>query len=95
MYVVSNRDCQNIHEYDIFNSNLCAGVQGGGKGQCTGDSGGPLAVKGVQVGIVSWSVKPCASAPYPGVYTKVSHFVTWIESKTGLRFNYKTPTIDV
>lgn len=28
--------------------------------------GGPLLVDGVQVGIVSWSVKPCTIAPYPG-----------------------------
>lgn len=29
-------------------------------------------MNGVQVGVVSWSVKPCAVAPYPGVYTDIS-----------------------
>lgn len=46
-----------------------------------GDSGGPLVVKGVQVGVVSWSIKPCASKGHPGVLTKVSSYVKWIEKQ--------------
>lgn len=37
-----------------------------------------MVVNGVQVGIVSWSVKPCTVAPYPGVFAKVSSYVDWI-----------------
>ncbi|KAH8295323.1 hypothetical protein KR018_009991, partial [Drosophila ironensis] len=58
---------------------ICGGVDEGGKGQCSGDSGGPLMYNGEQVGIVSWSVKPCTVAPYPGVYCKVSQYVDWIK----------------
>ncbi|KAJ8934503.1 hypothetical protein NQ318_021110 [Aromia moschata] len=61
--------------------NVCAGVQEGGKGQCNGDSGGPLVVNGIEVGIVSWSVKPCTVQGYPGVYVKVSGYVEWIRSR--------------
>jgi len=43
-----------------------------------GDSGGPLFVNGEQVGIVSWSQKPCGIPPFPGVYTEVSWYVDWI-----------------
>jgi len=50
-----------------------------------GDSGGPLIVNNYQAGIVSWSVKPCAQAPYPGVYTEVAHYVNWIRNITGRR----------
>lgn len=50
----------------------------GGKGQCSGDSGGPLIINGTQVGIVSWSRKPCTKPPYPGVFTEVSAYVGWI-----------------
>jgi secreted trypsin-like serine protease len=32
-------------------------------------SGGPLLVNNVQIGIVSWSVKPCGIPPFPGVFT--------------------------
>lgn len=35
-------------------------------------------VNGTQVGIVSWSVKPCTIAPYPGVFAKVSSYIEWI-----------------
>ena len=48
--------------------------------------GGPLLVNGVQIGVVSWSVKPCAIAPFPGVYTDVTHFIDWIQEKTGIEF---------
>ncbi|XP_017058185.1 chymotrypsin-2 [Drosophila ficusphila] len=58
---------------------ICGGVDEGGKGQCSGDSGGPLIYNGQQVGIVSWSVKPCTVAPYPGVYCKVSQYIDWIK----------------
>ncbi|XP_055532467.1 chymotrypsin-1-like [Wyeomyia smithii] len=76
--VVLNRECNQLHRSHIFPSHICAAFPGGGKGQCNGDSGGPLLYKGVQVGIVSWSVKPCTVAPYPGVLTKVSYYIDFI-----------------
>lgn len=45
-----------------------------------------MLVNGVQIGIVSWSVKPCTVPPYPGVYTKVSHYIDWIEIRTGINY---------
>lgn len=44
-------------------------------------------MNGVQVGIVSWSVKPCAVAPYPGVFTSVSPYIDWIQVNTGIKLN--------
>ncbi|KAF4518665.1 hypothetical protein B566_EDAN002699 [Ephemera danica] len=69
-WTVSDQECNDIHTREVFPTNICAFYPGGGKGQCSGDSGGPLWVKGQQVGIVSWSIKPCAVAPYPGVFTE-------------------------
>ncbi|PSN29662.1 Kallikrein-14 [Blattella germanica] len=80
--VYSDANCQSIHYYTIHDSNICAGVPEGGKGQCSGDSGGPLVANGHQVGIVSWSVKPCTVAPYPGVYTEVAYYINWINQHT-------------
>lgn len=48
--------------------------------------GGPLLVDGVIVGIVSWSIKPCARPPFPGVFTAVAQFVDWIELNSGIDF---------
>jgi secreted trypsin-like serine protease len=45
----------------------------------TGDSGGPLLDGGVQVGVVSWSVKPCGQYPgVPDAFSRVSDEYDWI-----------------
>ncbi|XP_018563289.1 chymotrypsin-1 isoform X2 [Anoplophora glabripennis] len=50
-----------------------------GWGYHMGDSGGPLVVNGIQIGIVSWSKKPCTLAGYPGVFARVSTYIDWIQ----------------
>nr|CAD7455333.1 unnamed protein product [Timema tahoe] len=50
------------------------------QGTCQGDSGGPLTYAGILVGVVSFA-KGCAYKDYPTVYTKVSAFHHWIETK--------------
>lgn len=41
-------------------------------------------VENTQVGIVSWGPNPCGDLTYPGVYTRVSMFSTWIQKHTGI-----------
>jgi len=66
----------------VTGSMLCAGKLIPGRDSCDGDSGGPMkAVNGNYVaGIVSWGTI-CALPTQPGVNTKVSHFVDWIEQQ--------------
>ncbi|CAO1328595.1 unnamed protein product [Diamesa tonsa] len=85
--IFSASDCNDLHYAKVHYTNICGGVIEGGKGQCSGDSGGPMLVDGVIVGIVSWSVKPCTVASYPGVYTGVSHYIDWIKETSGIDFN--------
>ncbi|CAH0678183.1 unnamed protein product [Spodoptera exigua] len=69
---------------------LCAGYKQGGKDACQGDSGGPLMqpiwsptshkTYFYQIGVVSYG-KKCAEANFPGVYSRVTHFIPWIEQK--------------
>lgn len=76
--IFDDDECSSRHGIQMHPSNICAGVPEGGKGQCSGDSGGPLIFNNTQVGIVSWSRKPCTKPPYPGVFTEVSAYAGWI-----------------
>lgn len=61
---------------------FCAGLPDGSKDTCPGDSGGPLVISGrpnIQIGITSFG-KGCGGfKDSPGVYTRVSNYIPWIE----------------
>ncbi|KAI1288070.1 Trypsin-1 [Halotydeus destructor] len=97
--ILNASDCYNYAKTDQYaitayqrDTKVCAGYPYGKQDSCTGDSGGPLfqklGDKAVQMGIVSFG-KGCAKPGYPGVYTRVSSYLTWIEFRTGLSFHYR------
>lgn len=82
--IVSQLTCNAAYAGEITANMLCAGVAG--KDACQGDSGGPLIVPNgtggwIQAGIVSWG-EECGLPNFPGVYTRVGNFYSWIQSQT-------------
>ncbi|XP_054110571.2 plasminogen [Callithrix jacchus] len=82
--VIENKVC---NRYELLNgrvksTELCAGHLAGGTDSCQGDSGGPLVCfekdKYILQGVTSWGLG-CARPNKPGVYVRVSRYVTWIE----------------
>uniref|UniRef100_A0A3Q3IQD5 trypsin n=1 Tax=Monopterus albus TaxID=43700 RepID=A0A3Q3IQD5_MONAL len=79
--IVSTEKCNSSESYhgEITENMLCAGYSTGGKDSCQGDSGGPLVCEGRVYGVVSWG-RGCAEAQFPGVYTAVSKYRSWIDN---------------
>lgn len=62
---------------------ICAGnLDAGGVDACVGDTGGPLTISNILIGITSWGVS-CGVADYPGVYTRVPMYRNWIDLNLG------------
>jgi hypothetical protein len=77
---------------------ICTGWKRGGRDTCYGDSGGPLVAIGADscpyvVGLTSFgSREGCGAANAFGVYTRVSHYRSWIASHApGAQFTDAAP----
>lgn len=93
--IIDNNLCNELYESGegtielkngIVPSMMCAGELEGGKDTCQGDSGGPIQITRRDnrctysiIGVTSFG-RFCAAKNTPGVYTRVSSFVPWIES---------------
>ena len=78
--VTNMTDCSgyyNDEEYTwVTSGNICtSGYRN--KGTCGGDSGGPLALDGVLIGLTSFGTDLCELCS-PSVYTKIDHYLDWI-----------------
>ena len=86
---MSTEQCREKYgEGTISSAMIC--VEEEARDSCIGDIGGPLAVLGpdnsysqIGVGLVSLSQMPCPSR-YPGVYARVTSFLTWMQDRMDL-----------
>uniref|UniRef100_A0A7N4PA81 Transmembrane serine protease 11F n=1 Tax=Sarcophilus harrisii TaxID=9305 RepID=A0A7N4PA81_SARHA len=88
--IISTDVCNRTDVYNglIKKGMLCAGFMEGKVDACKGDSGGPLVYPDHHdiwylIGIVSWG-ESCALPKRPGVYTQVTQYRNWINSKIGV-----------
>mmetsp|Transcript_1362 Transcript_1362/g.1806 ORF Transcript_1362/g.1806 Transcript_1362/m.1806 type:complete len:362 (-) Transcript_1362:44-1129(-) len=87
---ISLEECDTHPENEnrLSSDMLCAASPG--KDSCSGDSGGPLILKGanysqdIQVGAVSWGSSTCASKFGAGVYNNIAEELDWIRFVTCL-----------
>nr|XP_056704777.1 urokinase-type plasminogen activator [Euleptes europaea] len=83
--LISQSLCQEEYypDRDLNGNMFCAGDPRWKTDACQGDSGGPLVCESngrmVLYGIVSWG-DGCAKERKPGVYTRVTRYLPWIES---------------
>ena len=88
--VVEDAQCGNAYGTALFVASqmVCAGFPAGGVDSCSGDSGGPLAVRDaggtrMLIGVVSFG-NGCAQAGFPGVYAEAAAFRDFIYGNIGV-----------
>ncbi|KAJ6627325.1 Neurotrypsin [Pseudolycoriella hygida] len=84
--IISEEICKEAHS--IQDGMFCAGIQNDMVDACDGDSGGPFSCQEENgyhslYGIISWGQR-CGDRHKPGVYTKVSEYLSWIQEKMAL-----------
>ncbi|XP_053548129.1 urokinase-type plasminogen activator [Bombina bombina] len=83
--IISQSRCQSEDYYgNLVNNNMfCAGDPEWKVDACSGDSGGPLICEHngqmILYGIISWGDE-CAKENKPGVYTRVTKYLPWINA---------------
>ncbi|KAH6629012.1 extracellular trypsin protease [Boeremia exigua] len=82
--IVARSTCRNNYSAaEVTDNMVCAGLTAGGKDSCQGDSGGPLVNASKQlIGVVSWGYG-CASPNQPGVYSRVSTLLSFVNANLG------------
>ncbi|XP_039488092.1 serine protease 1 [Drosophila santomea] len=86
--VITNSVCANTYGTSIVtSSNICVSTTNG-QSTCNGDSGGPLVLKSssVQIGLTSFGAAAGCEKGYPAAFTRVTSFVDWIKSNTGISY---------
>jgi len=86
--IITNEECNAV--YGIVGEGVVCIDTTGGKGTCSGDSGGPLgwydssAERWVEIGIVSFGASSGCEVGYPAGFTRTNYYLDWIKDQTGI-----------
>ncbi|XP_069688741.1 brachyurin-like isoform X2 [Periplaneta americana] len=87
--VITNQECNSVYGF-ITSGMICVSTPDS-KSTCDGDSGGPLihSQNGgyIQVGIVSFVSSSGCEAGLPAGFTRVTSYLDWIQTNTGIIIN--------
>ncbi|KAH8266223.1 hypothetical protein KR038_009457 [Drosophila bunnanda] len=83
--IMNNSGCSPWFGGLVASTNIC--IKTTGKiSTCNGDSGGPLVLEGtdILIGATSFGIALGCERGWPGVFTRITSYLDWIEAKTGL-----------
>ncbi|XP_039966890.1 brachyurin-like [Bactrocera neohumeralis] len=87
--VMSNRGCNIWFLGSVKSTNICIKTTGG-ISTCNGDSGGPLVYNDgestILVGATSFGFGLGCEVGWPGVFTRITSYLDWIEEKSGVAY---------
>ncbi|XP_017491691.1 PREDICTED: brachyurin-like [Rhagoletis zephyria] len=85
--ILENRVCNRWFLGSVKSTNICIKTTGG-ISTCNGDSGGPLVYNDgestVLIGATSFGIRLGCEMGWPGVFTRVTSYLPWIEAKSGI-----------
>uniref|UniRef100_K7G8Y2 HGF activator n=1 Tax=Pelodiscus sinensis TaxID=13735 RepID=K7G8Y2_PELSI len=90
--IVQDNKCRSpeVYGHEVDEYMFCAGYFDSKSDACQGDSGGPLSCEKNQIsylyGVISWG-KGCGRVNKPGVYTRVTKYVDWINNRLNIPKN--------
>ncbi|XP_047537487.1 trypsin, alkaline B-like [Vanessa atalanta] len=83
VFTVNNKVCTDRYAAipdspPVTENMICAGLLDiGGRDACGGDSGGPMYIGNITIGVISWGGE-CGNGTFPGVSTNVASYSDWI-----------------
>ncbi|BFF99406.1 brachyurin-like [Drosophila madeirensis] len=84
--IMSNSGCKLWYFGMISDNHICIKTTGG-TSICSGDSGGPLVLadgRNTLIGATSFGLSVGCEVGWPGVFTRITSFLDWIEARSGV-----------
>ncbi|KAK3853681.1 hypothetical protein Pcinc_039795 [Petrolisthes cinctipes] len=89
--IMSNDECAETYTYVIYPGTICISAEGG-KGVCSGDSGGPMNWNGVTAGVTSLVASAGCESGLPHGFTSESGLPHGFTSESGLPHGFTRVT---